>query len=106
MKQFAIKLRHLCQLCAGTSWYKVWDTGWAPVKEVLLKAPISTSNHCPFESDTGEDIQWLQNCMGPWHLVVEKWYKTAKNRLKEIETSEMTIDTYINKYPVLNATWA
>lgn len=33
--------------------------------------------------------------------MVEKWHKTAKNRLKEIETSEMTIDTYINKYPVL-----
>lgn len=48
-----------------------------------------------------EDIQWLQNCTEPWHLVIEKWQKTSKNRLKEIETSEMTIGAYINKYPVL-----
>nr|XP_049697279.1 uncharacterized protein LOC110383436 [Helicoverpa armigera] len=55
------------------------------------------------EEDGGadEDIQWLQNCTEPWHLVIEKWEKTSKNRLKEIETSEMTIGAYINKYPVL-----
>ncbi|XP_047998149.1 uncharacterized protein LOC125235594 [Leguminivora glycinivorella] len=55
------------------------------------------------EQDGGadEDILWLQNCTEPWHTVIEKWHKTSKNRLKEIETSEMTIGAYINKYPVL-----
>ncbi|CAH0383223.1 unnamed protein product [Bemisia tabaci] len=50
-----------------------------------------------------EDLNWLESRIHPWELAVQKWAATANRRLHDFETSESTIDEYIEKFPILSS---
>lgn len=52
-------------------------------------------------SDVIEDVTWLRSSCHPWNLVTEKWQKTFEYRRTELNSSDKTIENYMNTYIAL-----
>lgn len=61
---------------------------------------IDQLNECT--EDVDEKLLWLKNCCDPWVTVELYWEVTAKKRLSDLTSSEITVEDYLREFKPLN----